>query len=379
MSRPDRADTQDTVPAVTISGGEEVLAYIPHTLGFQPEESVVLIALRPPRGRLGLTIRCDLVDLISPAAPSLLRTLTQHLRSDGAEHVFCAVYTSGTIAEARADPQVRAALAALEAAPGMPGLRDAWLVSGHGYAAFDCTNADCCPPEGRDLRDLESTQVAAEFALRGSSPKARRRDLVPPRSTGSAARRSFAAAYGRSRDEVDRLGDVDGGAGPGSPAAAYVAEVFGSLTSAVPTPSALGRVAALLSAPQVRDAVLLRLAVPDRVGQGEPGPPAGSDVPDLVAQVRELLLPGAPDPEVEQLNRASAVVSAAAALAKPSVRADLCAVLAWLSWWRGDGASAWVAVEEAMTIAPTHRLASLVEELLRRGVGPGWTCAAAAG
>lgn len=381
MSGTNRADSSADIPVVKATGVEEVLAYIPHTLGFQPEESVVLISLRPPRGRLGLTIRCNLTDLACSAAPELLSQLARHLRSDGAEHVFCAVYVPGTVAQARADPRVRAAVAAVEAAPRMPGVRDTWLVTPSGYGGFSCENETCCPPGGRDLRELDSTRVAAELALRGSAPKARRRDLVPPRVAGTAARRSFAAAYGRTLDEVDRARDIVGerSAETDAPHAAYAAELYGSLTSPVPKPSGLGRIAALLSVPLVRDAVLLRLLSPEDGDECAEGARDGHLDGDLASRISAVLRHGASDPDLEQIDGAAAVVSAAAAFAKPSVRADLCAVLGWLSWWRGDGARASVAVQEAMAITPTHRLATLVDELLRRRASPGWTRRAAAG
>ena len=40
----------------------ELLALIPFQLGFHPTESVVLVSLRPPRRRVGMMARADVVD-----------------------------------------------------------------------------------------------------------------------------------------------------------------------------------------------------------------------------------------------------------------------------------------------------------------------------
>ncbi|OJX94457.1 MAG: hypothetical protein BGO96_16475 [Micrococcales bacterium 73-15] len=473
----------DAEPVLRATGVEEVLSYVPHALGFHPESSVVLISLRPPRGRLGLTMRCDLEPLASPRAGDLLAALASHVRADGGTQVFCVVYAPGTVARARCDPRVRAAVGAVTTTPDLPAVREVWLVTSTGYGAFDCNDEECCPARGRDLRELTDTRVAAELTLRGSSPRPSREALAPARSTSGPGRRSFGSAFGRARL---RVGDgMDGG----RPIAALVAEAVETLGSATSRPSVLGRLAALLAAPRLRDAVLLAIAraapgewtdptagvecapgtggaerAPRRLAEGagscvEPtvaGAPPGSaragedgvehaagrsgpggdaveriegaegaegrteltaagvppggdiaergrgaagsardggdagcagptvpcsdplpDAPGGWAAFSRLLEPGVTAPDPGLLRHAVGVVEAAASFAKPSVRADLCAILAWLHWWRGDGAAAALAAREAVRLDPGQRLAGLVAELLRHGVAPGWALPAA--
>lgn len=425
----DGVPVPDAEPVLRATGVEEVLSYVPHALGFHPESSVVLISLRPPRGRLGLTMRCDLEPLASPRAGDLLAALASHVRADGGTQVFCVVYAPGTVARARCDPRVRAAVGAVTTTPDLPAVREVWLVTSTGYGAFDCHDEECCPARGRDLRELTDTRVAAELTLRGSSPRPSREALAPARSTSGPGRRSFGSAFGRARL---RVGDgMDGG----WPIAALVAEAVETLGSATSRPSVLGRLAALLAAPRLRDAVLLAIAraapgewtdptagverAPRRLAEGvgscvEPtavGAPPGGDIaergrgaaggvqdgvgaagcpgpavpcsdplPDAPggwAAFSRLLEPGVTAPDPGLLRHAVGVVEAAASFAKPSVRADLCAILAWLHWWRGDGAAAALAAREAVRPDPGHRLAGLVAELLRHGVAPGWALPAA--
>ena len=49
-----------TTDVLTLCSPAEVLATVPYMLGFQPADSVVLISLRGPRQRVGLTLRADL-------------------------------------------------------------------------------------------------------------------------------------------------------------------------------------------------------------------------------------------------------------------------------------------------------------------------------
>lgn len=345
---------------IRAAGPQEVLAFVPHALGFQPEESLVLVSLRPPRGRLGLTIRCDLGPIASPDGAEILTAMAAHLRGDMARQVLCILYTHGTVAEARARAETRRAVAAVEEASGMPDLREVWLVTPTGYGAFDCTNSECCPPRGRSLEELASSRVAAEFAVRGSAPRSQRSDLTPPRSSSRSGRRAFAEAYRRAR------GAMTAGA-PGGGEAALRAEAAGMLLSPVPRPSDLGRLAALLADPLRRDEALVWVATS---GPQDPTPASlhgatGADLPTLFGA-------GAPAPDRERMESAVAILSAAVALARGGARADLCAALAWLRWWQGDGAAASLAAADALSIDPEHRLAALVGEILRRGTAPGW-------
>ncbi|HEY8717893.1 DUF4192 family protein, partial [Pengzhenrongella sp.] len=73
----------------------ELLALLPYQLGFRPQESAVAVALRAPRGRVGLIARVDLPDLGDVLnGPQLARGLVSHLVSDGARRAVLVIYTA---------------------------------------------------------------------------------------------------------------------------------------------------------------------------------------------------------------------------------------------------------------------------------------------
>jgi hypothetical protein len=55
----------------------------------------------------------------------------------------------------------------------------------------------------------------------------------------------------------------------------------------------------------------------------------------------------------------------------PQAAAPL-SLLAWLAWWCGDGARAWVYVDHALAADPGYSLARLLATTLEHALGPGW-------
>src|SRR6478735_3242208 len=89
-TQPDRADDQPY--SVRLSDPGDLVAGIPHLLGFHPANSVVVISLTGLTGRrLGLTMRADI------PAPGHDRALAQQLatrvRTDSPDAVVLAVFS----------------------------------------------------------------------------------------------------------------------------------------------------------------------------------------------------------------------------------------------------------------------------------------------
>ncbi|MFS0705447.1 DUF4192 family protein, partial [Cellulomonas sp. 179-A 9B4 NHS] len=172
----------------------ELLAYVPHRLGFRPHESAVAVGLRGPRARVGLVVRVDLDDLASPAhGPQLARTLAGHLDADGATRVLLVAYTERPSGEHLAG---RAAAHLAEACDVPVGPVEALLVSGGAYRCLACPPG-CCPPGGRPLDDLRGTRVGAEMVLSGSVVADRREDVASIPPAPAEARRAVARARRR--------------------------------------------------------------------------------------------------------------------------------------------------------------------------------------
>ncbi|HEX2806452.1 MAG TPA: DUF4192 family protein, partial [Kineosporiaceae bacterium] len=128
-------------------------------------------------------------------------------------------------------------------------------------------------------------------------------------------------------------------------------------------PAQLGWLIEALQDRWLRDAVLLTLV-----------PGSGTAPEELLAGGDDSVLDGLLDqaPDQELLERGRMLLSAVARAAPPGARVDALALLAWMSWWAGDGARARLLAARALTDQPTHRLARLVDSLLRVGVAPAW-------
>ncbi|MFS0698346.1 DUF4192 domain-containing protein [Cellulomonas sp. 179-A 4D5 NHS] len=365
---------------IRVSEPREMLAYLPHQLGFRPHESAVAVSLRPPRGRIGLVARVDLADLGDVVhGPQVARGLVAHLGADGAGRAVLVLYTAQDPRGPDSPPVARAAAEHFREAAAA-GLSDVavWVVTADGYLALDCDDAGCCPPGGRALRDLESTAVGAQLVLAGSAVADCRADVARIPAAGGDARRSVARVAARWRGRRERaLAD-----GPAAltawrlaSLAAWRDEVAVVLAGApsVGAP-ALGRLDVALADTRVRDAVLVSMV---------PGPP---DLPER--SLREA--PGATDALVAEAvagivdQRRGVVPPPALTAAHVSVlervvghgrrgaQAPACTLLALLAWWQADGARAGLLLERALEEDPDHRLARILDRTLAVAMPPGW-------
>ncbi|MDR3069063.1 MAG: DUF4192 domain-containing protein, partial [Cellulomonas sp.] len=184
------------MPTITISHPRELLALVPHQIGFVPEDSVVALSLRRPRGRLGLVARVDLAVLADPDdGPRLAHALVGHLERDRAQSVVLAVYTA-------ADPRGvthlvhQAVRRVRQAGEDAFGPIPAWVVTRSGYLNLDCAD-ECCPPGGRPLAELSSTAVGVRMIVAGSAVADRREDLATITPVTGEARRAVARVCAR--------------------------------------------------------------------------------------------------------------------------------------------------------------------------------------
>lgn len=367
-------------PTLRVTEPREMLSLVPHQLGFHPTESVVAVSLRAPRGRVGLVVRVDLPDLASPeAGPQLARDVVAHLAGDGAERAWLVVYT-------RDDPRrgpdaaVAAAVACFrEAGEAAFGDVPAWAVTSTGYLSLDCDET-CCPPGGRPLADLSSTQVSAQMVLAGSSVATCREDVGRIRPAGAEARRSVARV--RRRWQARGLRAHDEGVAAleqwrRDGVAAWRRAVGEQLDrDAGPTAAALGRLEAALADLRVRDAVLVALVpgqgdLPERCVRGErPGVEDDAALGRALALVVDPL-DGVPAPPAATRVH-EAVLEAVVAHGERGGQAPAATLLGLLAWWRGDGARAGILLDRALADDEGYRLARLVAQSLACGVPPGW-------
>ncbi|WP_290058603.1 DUF4192 domain-containing protein [Amycolatopsis solani] len=301
-----------------------LLAALPYLVGFRPEKSVVLLGHRAPDGnRVGLVLRADVPGRQDRARQA--QALAPRLAAGHHTGVTIAI-VGGRRRPGSPPPHAGFAkhLADALGQYGLPVLHAMWTPHITPGARWACYQADDC---GGELPDPRATVVAAaatesgqvafdsraemEALLDPRCPEAleRRADLLAglPTPSGSDAAAEFRAAFDRQRRDD----------GPPSDEQAI-------------------RLAGALTLPQVRDACF-SMAVP-------PGSPSAREAERLwLTLVREL-----PAPQ----------------------RAAPAALLGYTAYLRGDGAFAGMALENALAADPGHGLATLLLNVLSRGMPP---------
>lgn len=356
------------------SGPRDLLAYVPSALGFQPRDSVVLLVLEG--GRVGPVMRQDL----PPAADrGTVRELV-----DGLAAFAARVEPAAVLAVVYRDARLpRRLVEVLRHALGRHGigLQDAWHVGGGRYRCLTCSGS-CCPADGRPVRDLESSAVLAELVFRGMAPVAGRSELAGDLSPLPADEQPVVAAA--AAEEALRLSD---GRSPARSRVGALACWRSALADwpTLPEPAVTGRLVAAVADVRVRDAVMLTAVpgsgtVPDRMAAGV----LDAEVARCLDQVFGVLSGDRRDPDApavpgplpdDDLARAVEGLLRHVARAAAGTRraAAPLSLLAWLAWWCGDGARAWVYLDHALAADPGYSLARLLATALEGALGPGWT------
>ena len=150
-----------TAPPIKLRGPADLLAVIPHLLGFQPQHAIVVMALRD--NKIDLTERIDLPapERVGEVAEALVR----HVRRETAEAALLVGYED-TAGESR---PILEALTQQLPAQGVS-IRDRLVVHDGRWRSLDCDRPSCCPPGGMPL-----SQRA------GSPPRTPQRPCSPSR------------------------------------------------------------------------------------------------------------------------------------------------------------------------------------------------------
>jgi len=367
-----------------VSEPREILSLLPYRLGFRPRDSAVAVSLRPPRNRVGVVMRVDLSALSDVhVGGQVARTMVATMGRDRAQSTVLVVYVDD---DPRSDPGPTGALVARavhhyrEAAQAPLGDVAVWVVTATGYLSFDCART-CCPPGGRPLHELESTQVSARMVLEGALVAGSRDDLVRIPSADAARRRVVA----RSRRRWEERLVTARAHGPraverwrsGAVASwrAAVDLVAGRAQAHATAP--WGRLEAGLQDRRVRDAVLASFVpdvgdLPERSVLGElPDVRVDREMGRVTAAIVDATH-GMPAPTAS-VRLHEETLEAVVAHGRRSAQAPALTLLAVLAWWRGDGARTSILLARALEDDPGYRLARLLDSALGSGLGPGWT------
>lgn len=372
---------------VRVRGPQDLIAFVPFRLGYQPSESVVVVSLRGSRQVVGLVARMDLDAYDGrcadgrPAAQAAAESLADIATRDGADRVVVVGYTDAALpAAVETGTRVRRALevTAARVEARLPGT-ESWVVTPGGYRALDCTDPLCCPPEGRPSDDIVHSRVAASMVLAGRSVAPSRADRLHIHRASPEARRSA----GRSCSRWEKARVTTTGwearsleewrvavrrAGSAEPGETVELE-----------PVLLGRLGAAISDRWVRDALLLWLTSADD--------PADADAVLRTAERRVDAETDAAagramarivDPEVaarpgdERAGPAVRVLEQIVAHVPRARQPAPLTLLGLVAWWGGDGAMASGRLSAALAIDGEYALAELVSRALDAGLPPGW-------
>lgn len=357
----------------------ELLALVPHLLGFRPRDSAVAVSLRGARGQVGLVARVDLADIADAEhGPQVARSLAAHLDRDGARRAVLVLYapTAAPRGQALVDAAAAHAHEAFEVPFG--GGLDVVVVGETHYRCLAC-DPTCCPPEGRSLDELQATRAGAEMVLAGSVVAPGRDALGQVRPAPTAARRAVARVR-------RRRGEARARALAGGPRAlsswrteslaawrALVTSTAGGGAGTSTRIALLGRVEAGLTDRRVRDAVLVAClpdagSLPERALE-HAGPAQDAE---LRAAIGRLVDPAVGEPPDDTVRVVRAALEDVVAHGRRGAQAPASTLLATVAWWQGDGARASVMLDRALRDDPAYRLAHLLRTAVDAGLAPGW-------
>lgn len=412
---------------LTITGPEDILGYVPHSLGYWPSRSLVAMTMQGKR--LGATLRVDLPDSGSSCErEDFARTVAGYLLADDdADGTLLMFFTNDGWAEAWPEESGpggvgRPLLADLETALGLAGMpvRDAWYVGDEYWRNAYCTDAGCCPLPGRPVAEIRDSRLNAEMVFLGSSvgsppgaaPVADHIGQAAQDPAAEAAEKRWAGelvSRRTSRPQFDRVLDAWERVLGADPGTELPTEVAGFLRACLGVPSwrdavlvmaAAGRSAAALGAeefgifstnaslpaagpalsgPALPDLSLAGLSAPE----GQPEADAAGGRADQGTSRRrdalpvpgygEVLLGLSPSvPDWNTMKRLEEVMLQLSSRGPGEARAAALTAKGWIEWCRGRGSFAHASLSQALEAFPGYRLAELLSEVVRRGTICGW-------
>lgn len=371
-----------------ISQAKDLLGYMPYHLGFQPEESVVALAVRPGREEgqkpyVGLAMRIDIADLVDVEhGHDACGILRPHMENDGAVAVLLALYSKTNPASRTRGPgevfspqQLRDLLEKLRGQfdDDLP-LNGFWVVTPQHF--YEVTDGQIPPPDEWELaKGLASTQSAVAAVYRGDCVAPNREALGDiPRAEASVrdrAQRATLRWLEKRKYDGDRTWQIDSWQLWEEAIEAQIAcRVVGAGQSPTSDPLLLGRLQAALDDIRIRDAVMIS-NIP---GIGDlPGRSVSTNAREEVGKSVDLIL----DPEVaaspgESAEAITDILRAIYGHCARSRATPALTLLAWLAWWGGDGARGAVLADRALKTDPTYNMARLVDRMIELGLPPGW-------
>jgi len=337
VPHPPGAAAPPGAPRVRLSSPADILAVVPHLLGFHPARSLVVVGAGGPRQRIELGFRYDLPD---PPDAEVTRQIGGHATAVLTQRKVTTVIAIG-YGPGRLVTPVMDGFAAAARGGGLE-VRELLRVQDGRYWSYLCHNPACCPAEGVPF-DVRSHPAAAAMSAAGLAAYPDRAALartIAPLAGQQASIRDEAVSGAVAR--VAALTAKASAAGGPDPLRLVIAEGRRAVREAIDRYRAGGRVT---DAGQLAWLVVSLAQLPVR--------------DDAWAR----MVPGHRD---AHLRLWSDLVRNAAGTWLPAPAA----LLAFTAWQCGEGAVASIAVERALAADPGYSMALLLGDILDAGVPP---------
>ncbi len=141
----------------TLTSPHDLLAAIPLLIGYHPENSLVLVALKDDT--VGMALRVDMPTDIALESYDLLAS---HFQREAADAALVVAYV-----DSQTDPEpvlINTSAALLRAGIS---IKESLIVSDGRYRSMLCHDSECCPPLGSPIPDIDSSRIAAEHVIAG--------------------------------------------------------------------------------------------------------------------------------------------------------------------------------------------------------------------
>lgn len=334
---PPSPQSEEQPQTVRVSGPASLLALVPHLLGFQPADSVVVIGTAPPSGQVRLTLRYDLPD---PPDADIAREIARH----AAEVLAAQELQTAAVVGYGSGPAVTPVADALRERAAATGLQITEMLRAENqrYWSYVCANPRCCAPEGTPYSP-DHPAVEALAASRGP--------VLPSREELAA---TVAPASGTDAEVM-------------AEATRRAEEHAASLIERVARTGRKAAARRLIGVAGV-EAVTEAIAIYQR---GEEIP-AGHGAAWLTVVLKDLRVRDDAwcrmDPGLRRENLR--LWTDLTRLARPGYVAPPAALLAFVAWQSGNGALANVALDRALSDDPRYRMAQLIRQAIDSGAPP---------
>jgi hypothetical protein len=141
----------------TLTSPHDLLAAIPFLIGYHPENSLVLVALKDDS--VGMAMRVDMPTDIALESYDLLAS---HFQREAADAALIVAYV-----DSQSDPEavlINTSAALLRAGIS---IKESLIVSDGRYRSMLCHDSECCSPLGSPIPDIDSSRIAAEHVIAG--------------------------------------------------------------------------------------------------------------------------------------------------------------------------------------------------------------------